>query len=351
MAREVAAAGAAYYTEALAHGDTYWNSWLERTEQARQDVANAVGADPNSVSFLQNASLAMNIVARAIEPGSIVLALDNEFPSCTTPFIRNSCELRFIETDASGYFDADMLKRHISAKPDVFVISSVQFATGFRVELAELGALCRTAGIMLVVDASQSVGAFPIDMERDVIDVLIFTGCKWATAGYGIAAMVTAPAWMEVEPPLVGWRSARNPYALENDRIDVRRTGIGHEMGHPTFPGIFAMGEAMRQLKKVGIAALASRINGLVQKLRDGFTERGICLRTHQDPRYGSGILLAEVGDPDELCSSLSSDGVWVSSRCGGLRVSAHGYNTDGDIEKFFAALDRVIDNSRRPMK
>jgi len=269
-----------------------------------------------------------------------VLVLDKEFPSCTTPFLRAGCKLSFLKTDPSGYFDADMLRVHLRDKPQLFVLSSVQFGTGFRAELRQLGEVCRQNGVRFVVDASQSAGAFPIDLEDAFVDALVFTGCKWATAGYGIAVLATGCGWPEEIPPLVGWRSARDAYALENDRLDILPGGIGHEMGHPPFPGIFAMGAAVDVLSQQGIEAIAERIRELIGQLRAALQDRGIAIRSHGAPEHQSGILLADLPDAEGLCRRLRDREVWTSSRCGGLRVSVHGYNTKADVTGFLDALD-----------
>ena len=342
MARTVADAGARYYREAMLMGDTHWEEWLGRTAKDRQDVSDVVGVQPEQLSFLQNASLALNIIALTVGPGSRVLALDKEFPSCTTPFIRAGCELRFVQSDDTGFFDAKMLGGYLKLKPRVFVISSVQFANGFRANLGELGRLCRDNGILFVVDATQSIGAFPVNMIDDFIDALVFSGFKTATAGYGVAVLATTDTWPDIDPPLVGWRSSKNAWALENDRLDMHRSGVGHEMGHPAFPGIFSLGEAMRLLSQTGIDAISSRIIGLATQLREGLENLDIAIRSHTEPEHFSGIVLADVERSDELCCALRSQGVWTSSRDGGLRISLHGYNSEADIDRFLSVLDSI---------
>ncbi|NQV73296.1 aminotransferase class V-fold PLP-dependent enzyme, partial [bacterium] len=270
MSRQVAAAATQYFNESVEQGDICWNTWLARADRDRVDVANFIGADSISVAFLQNASLGLNIVARSFDSNIEVLAIKPEFPSCTTPFLRAGHTVTFLDTPASGYVDADMVKTSLSqSSKDVFVLSSVQFANGFRADLQAIGKVCQELGALFVVDATQSIGAFGIDMIRDRIDVLVFSGYKWATAGYGNAVLATGNRWPQTRiPPLVGWRSAKQAYDLENFRLDMLPSGIGHEMGHPPFPCIFAMGEALRLLDEPNSIELESRITGLTLQLR-----------------------------------------------------------------------------------
>lgn len=342
MSTRVAAAGRKYYDESESLGDIGWDPWVERSDEARRDVARFVGGTEDRVAFLPNASLGVNILARSLATGSRILAVDQEFPSCTTPFLRIGCEVKFMSTNADGYVDADLVRTHLDSGSKAFVLSSVQFANGFRANLRQIGEMCREKGILFIVDATQSIGAFPVDIEKDYIDAIVFSGYKWATAGYGVAVLVTGDQWPENDPPLIGWRSARNAYALENDRLDLLPSGIGHEMGHPAFPGIFAMGEAVRLLGEIGPENMSLRIGSIMNRLWDGLTERNISIRSHAEIEHRSGIVLADFEDAAFVCAELRKKGVWTTARDGGLRISAHGYNDELDIGRFFESLDSL---------
>ena len=340
MARSVAEVGKSYFDEASAYGDAYWGEWLLRSEKDRHFVAKFVGAEPTSTAFLQNASLGLNIVARSFEEPVSVLALRPEFPSCTTPFIRAGHHISFIETGTDGYVDAEMLESAIQLnKSQVFVLSSVQFANGFRADLAALGAVCKAHNVIFVVDATQSIGAFEINVKTDCIDALVFSGYKWALAGYGNAVLATGPHWNLDHPPLIGWRSAIRAYDLENDRLDLHASGIGHEMGHPPFPSIFVLAEALRVLHSKGVASISERILSLAAILRTSLKEKGVAIRSYSHPNHYSGIVLAEMPDADMKKQRLQDAGIWVSARQGGLRISLHAYNSEEDISRFIEAL------------
>lgn len=342
MSRPVADAAMTYYRESVLMGDIGWDRWLERSERDRADVAAIIGAKPFRTSFLPNASLGFNILARALPEGSRILAIDQEFPSCTTPFLRAGHDVRFVPTPKDGRIEAPALAKALREPVDAFVLSSVQYANGFRADLASLSAVCRDHGVLFLVDATQSIGAFPIHMVRDGIDALVFSGYKWATAGYGNGVLATSGAWPEGDPPLIGWRSARDAYALQNDALDLLPGGIGHEMGHPLFPGIFAMAEALRLLQGQGVNLIAQRIQHLTAALAAGLMERGFALRSNLDEHNRSGILLVDMPEASSICQALRQEQVWTSARDGGLRVSLHGYNDADDVERFLVALDDV---------
>lgn len=349
MARSVADAAVTYYRESVEMGDIGWDIWLDRSGRDRRDVAAFIGASAERTAFLPNASLGFNILARSLPSGARVLALDQEFPSCTTPFIRAGAEVRFIPTSPDGRVEPGMLREAFSEPADAFVVSSVQYANGFRADLAALSAVCREAGVLFLVDATQSIGAFPVHMEDDGIDALVFSGYKWATAGYGNAVLATANRWEDGAPPLIGWRSARDAYALENAELDLVPGGIGHEMGHPPFPGIFAMAEALRLLEHQGVERISARILEVTGQLIEGLRERSIPVRSSLDVDSRSGIVLADVPHAAQVCKVLRQMDVWTTARDGGLRISVHGYNDEGDIRRFFDRLDTLPGGQTAP--
>jgi len=342
MAPSVADAAGAYYRESVEFGDAAWDTWLERADRDRSDVARIIGADASRLAFLSSASLGFNICARSLEPGRPILALDQEFPSCTTPFLTAGHDVRFLPTHPDGSPRSGAWKKALESGPQALVLSSVQFANGYRSDLSALASRCRELGLKFIVDATQSVCAFPLDVKAMGIDALVFSGYKWATAGYGTAVLATGPGWPD-QVPLVGWRSAKDAYALENDRLDLLPGGLAHEMGHPPFPSIFAMAAALRLWESFGIDTASSRIRTLAELVRTGAQERGWSVRSHKETAHQSGIVLIDLPNASQVCAGLKARSVWTTARDGGLRVSMHAYNNEEDIEAFFNAADDLL--------
>jgi len=88
-----------------------------------------------------------------------------------------------------GIIDLNDIQKSITTDTRVLVTSFVQFATGFRQDLAALGRLCRERNLLFVVDATQGMGVFPIDVVNCGIDFLVFSVYKWAQAGYGVGGL------------------------------------------------------------------------------------------------------------------------------------------------------------------
>ncbi len=333
-----------YYDEAHAEGDARWTDWLERAATVRGEVAAFLNAASDEVAFLANASLGLNLAAQLFDDDGEVLTTTDEFPSDTLPWLRQAHPVRFLPTAPDGYVAPADFAGAVGPRTRYLVTSSVQYRTGFRHDLAALGRLCRAHDLVFVVDATQGVAAFPLDVERQHIDVLVFSGYKWATAGYGIAVLYMRRTLLAGRVlPMVGWRSARDPYALRNDRLDLAGNTTALELGHPLFPGIFALGGALRLFREVGAAAVEARVRDLTAYLHRRLDEAGVPIGSTRDPAHRSGITMLCVPDAGGLAARLEAEGILVAARGGRLRVAVHCYNNPDDVDRLVAALERLL--------
>jgi selenocysteine lyase/cysteine desulfurase len=340
LSRGSAAAGLRYYQQSLDDGDVHWDDWLEQVEAVRRKLARFLVARPLNLAFTANASTGLNIAAHMLRGAGRVLTVADEFPSVTLPFLQLGYDVDFVPTDHDGTIGIDDLESADSPDTGVLAISFVQYRSGFRADLAVLGEYCRERDMALVVDATQGFGAFPIDVSASHVDFLSFSGYKWATCGYSIGALYVGGRFLEpAKFPLVGWRSAREPYALRNDELDLAESAVALEQGHPPFAGIFALGASLDQIEKIGIGKIAGRILELTRYLHERLDGAGIWILSTRDEAHLSGITLVAVDEPAAVVAALKERGIIVSARGNGIRVSVHYYNDHADVDRFVEAL------------
>jgi cysteine desulfurase/selenocysteine lyase len=340
MCRQAAEEAKAYYDEMTAHGDNMWDDWLERTEDTRDLVAELLNAKPVEIAFLSNTSAGLNVVCDLLDEGKEVLTLADEYPSVSLPWLHRRVPVRFLPTRDDGSIDSGDIEKAAGANTGIVAVSHVQYRTGFRCSLEELGRLCRNRGWYLVVDATQSFGTMPIDTQGSHVDALIFSGYKWVTAGYGIAPVFVSKEILEKRPlPAVGWRSVKEPYALVNDRLDLTTEARGLELGHPPFPGIFALRGALHLLRDVGIGKIEARINELTTYLHQRMDDLGVTLLSPRRRERRAGITMLGVPDPKRVAAELQARHVFVSARGRGIRVAIHFYNNRSDIDRLAETL------------
>jgi cysteine desulfurase/selenocysteine lyase len=172
----------------IAYGDNLWDEWLERKEKVRDQLANFIGANRGEVGFTTNTSSGMNIVAEMVQGKGAVLLMQDEFPSSSIPFLHRNIPVSFVPSE-HGKYSVEHIETYVTPQTKVLVTSYVQYCTGFRQDLELLGKWCRERDILFIVNATQAMGVFPIDVQAMNIDFLVFTGLKWTLAGYGIGGI------------------------------------------------------------------------------------------------------------------------------------------------------------------
>jgi selenocysteine lyase/cysteine desulfurase len=337
-----------YWDGNYQHGDTEWNKWVARVEEVRGKLARMLGAEASEIAFLANASQGLNLAAEIFSGDGTVLGVADDFPSVTLPWLVRGRSVRFLESRADGVVPLDEVSRALEREDGGHVtavaVSHVQYRTGFRFNLDRLARLCVEGRVPLIVDATQSFGVYPFDLGSTPVSALVFSGYKWATAGYGVAPMFVRKDILPSRGlPAAGWRSGRTPEALDNRTLDLTTDARGLELGHPPFAGVLSLGGALDTIARIGLAAIESRVAALVDELHRGLGARNVPILSPLDREHRSGIVMVGIVEPERVARELRDRRVFVSARGGALRVSLHYYNNGADIDRFFDAFDDLV--------
>jgi selenocysteine lyase/cysteine desulfurase len=343
-----------FYDEILTKGDLLWDEWLEKREKIRKKVAELINADKSEIAFTLNTSHGMNLIVgmlKGIEDpdGKEVITMEDEFPSSTLPWLNLKYTLRFVKPENAVY-SIDEIEKNITSNTKILVTSHVQYKTGFKQDLVELGKLCKDRDLIFVVNATQSAGAMPIDVRKANIDFLVFSGLKWMMAGYGVGVLYISKKWFEkVDYPVAGWQSVKDPSLMDNRKLDLRKEASVFELGCPHFSNIFALGGALDLLNEIGKKNVERRIyelgDYLVEKLEELNSGLSFRIVSPLDRKYRSGITVIGFENAEKIVQELYKKDVVVSARGRGLRVSVHVYNNEKDIDKFISELQKLLDS------
>ncbi|HEV8168392.1 MAG TPA: aminotransferase class V-fold PLP-dependent enzyme, partial [Pyrinomonadaceae bacterium] len=176
------------------NGSTNFRSWLAVKEDARKLLANLLGARPEQVAFVRNTSDALSTVANGHHwrAGDNIVTFSREFPSNIYPWLRIrdvfGVEVRMCE-EREGRIDLSQLEAMIDDHTRIVAISHVQYASGFRTDLARLGQVARRHDALFVVDTIQALGVVPTDVEAEFIDVAAGASHKWLLAPEGVGCL------------------------------------------------------------------------------------------------------------------------------------------------------------------
>jgi len=328
-------------------GDRRWMERNNEVERVRGLAARLLGArEPHEVTFAENTSTALSMVAEGLDwkPGDNVVGAALEFPSNVYPWMRladRGVDYRTVP-ERDGRIDEDELLALLDERTRMLVLSWVQYASGYRADLARLGAACRKRGVLFVVDVIQGLGALELDVEREQIDIAAASGHKWLLGPEGIGLLYISDRVIErIRPARSGWRSMRDMFDWSRLDIDFREGAKRFESGTLNVYGIHALGGALDLLLEAGIAAVEERVLALTERAAAGLAARGFTVISSRRAGETSGIVTAvhPTVDAKDLVHRLAAVDVVAAARAGRFRISPHFYNTEEEIDRCLSAL------------
>jgi cysteine desulfurase family protein len=225
--------------------------------------------DPDAISFTPNATTALNLALKGLlKPGDHVLTSRMEHNAVARPLKRlEETGIRITKVDTSVDTGIDLAALESAMEPDtkLVVCSHVTNVTGTVNPLKEIGALCRSRGILFLVDASQSAGTRAIDVQEMGIDMLAFTGHKGLLGPQGTGGLYIREG-LQLQTLIEGGTGS------DSESLHQPATGPSrYESGTQNGPGIAGLGEGIRFLLKEGIEAIGEREAFLTDRLLSGF--------------------------------------------------------------------------------
>ncbi|MDQ6926772.1 MAG: aminotransferase class V-fold PLP-dependent enzyme [Candidatus Eremiobacteraeota bacterium] len=329
--------------------------------RVRTLAAGLIGADAGEIACMPNTTYGLNFAARALPlgAGDVVLTFDGEFPANVYPWMalaERGIQLELLPSTPDGLPDEAALMRAIAERDDVcaVTVSWVQFTSGYRVDLAAIGAACRARGIWFVVDAIQGLGACTLDVQTTPIDVFACGGQKWLLAPWGTGFIyVRRELVPRLAPQDVGWLAVRggDDFARLTDydytlRDDARRFEVLTLPFHD-FAGLAA---SLDLLHTLGPGAVAGEITARAEQIVTWAASRDdVGLVTPANPEHRAGIVSLRLPAPAAASARLRAAGIAHSVREGAVRLSPHGYNTPADVDRALTVLDEHLHQRHAP--
>lgn len=325
-------------------------SYYRAADRVRGLAAVLIGADPGEVTFVRNTTDGIGLVANGIPwiKGDNIVSCTMEFPANVYPWLnleRRGVTLKRV-SEEDGRIPFDKLADAIDRRTRLLAVSAVQWSNGFRFDLARLGELCQSKGVLLLVDAIQALGVHPIDVRAMNIDFLSAGGHKWLLSPEGTGVFYCKRELIgHLKPATVGYMSVRHGYdhdatALHDEDLydDARR----FDTGVYNLAGISALGASIQFLQEVGIHEVQVRVKQLTDMLVEGVRSKGWKVFSPRTAAEWSGIVSfgSDKHDMDELRRHLRQEyRIVVATRRGRLRASPHFYNSTQEIEQLIDAL------------
>jgi selenocysteine lyase/cysteine desulfurase len=306
-------------------------------ESARKTVAEFINATPAEIALTRSTVEGINHVVNAIDwdEDDVVLRTDLEHPAGVLPWERardeHGIEIRELPTE-HGRLDTDRLRDAI-ADTTLVCLSSVSWSHGTQLPVAEVVDIAHDAGAYVLVDAVQSPGQMPVDVEAWGADFVAASGHKWLLGLWGSGFLyVNEDVLDSLTPGRIGYFSVETPGEEYEFRTDARQ----FELGTTAIAPYAALETAIEQIEAVGVERIDDRIDRLTDRLKDGLGDRLVSPRDSE-----SGLVTFAADDPDAVVAELQDEGIQIRSIPAphACRVSVHATNTAADIDQLLAAL------------
>jgi cysteine desulfurase/selenocysteine lyase len=327
------------------YGSLHYDTWLEAYAGLRKAAAKLINASPGEIAIVKNTSEGIATIAEGLDwrPGDRVIVFEEEFPANYYPWAR--LERRGVELIRLSIYDPVERIAEATSRARLLAISYVNYLSGFRMDLRQIGEFCREHGCFFFVDAIQGMGAFPIDVETSHIDALAADGHKWMLGPEGNAVLYVRRKWLDaIEPIEFGWTNPAN-YADYSSRDMTLRPDAGrYECGTLNTIGCFGQRAALEFLLDIGIDNIATAIDFLANTLETGVRAKGYQVITERTRDTGSGIVSFQHPSVDcrSIVSHLARNRIVSAARQGWIRMSPHFYLSPEQIEQVVQGLPAV---------
>ena len=323
----------AHVDDFLIDGALHRDYWIETKEQAREKAARTLDANKSEIGFLTDVSTGMSLVAAAAKQYQSVLLVKDDFPSVGIPWIRSGYQITWVEKETDLSISMGKIEDALKKGIDILAISWVQYNSGYRIDLGKLSSLCHQYGTKLLVDGTQGFCALPVSPSELGIDLFVASAFKWVTGGYGIAIIYMGSEFRKnLKFQAGGWNSLIDFFGSWEGEENYKSTSEFVEMAHPKYANLITLNHALRELHKIGLSHVQTRVMQLSNYLQSQLQQSGIETLSNYDEKESSGIRLMRGNK--ELFERLEAEKVKVTFREDYFRVSPHFYNTESDIDK-----------------
>jgi selenocysteine lyase/cysteine desulfurase len=323
------------------------DDWFGEAEKRRALFARLAGVDADGVALVPATSYGLAVAAANLSarPGQRVLVLADDYPSnlyTWRRFARRTGAGVVMVERRDGQSWAEAVLEALDERTAVVAVMAVHWTDGGMVDLAAIGSRARQAGAALVVDASQAMGAVPLDLTAADPDYLVSVGYKWLLGPFALGYLYVAERHRDGVPLEENWisrRGAEDFAGLVDYQDDyqpgARRFDVGQRTHFETTPMALV---GLNQLLDWQVPRIAATLRQVTDRIETEVAAIGLSLTTRDRGPHMLGIALPDHARR-QVGGALADAGVFAGVRGSSLRVSPHLWTTDQDVDRLVGAL------------
>jgi cysteine desulfurase/selenocysteine lyase len=323
-------------------------------ERLRRALARLIGAETDEIVLGNSASHGLHLIANGLglTSGDEVVVMSTDFPSDILPWLRLQAQGVVVrQLKPSGFvLEPDEIRPHVHSRTRVLCLTWVHSFSGWSIDLDAIGSLCRESGVIFVVNASQAIGARPVNVKAAIVDALVSVGHKWLCGPYGTGFCWVRPDLLRrLVPTKAYWLSTLTADDLARplevslpQHVDHRSFDI---FGTANFFNFVPWTASIEHILSLGVANIAEHDSRLVDQLVAGLDRDRFAISSPvSGPRRSTLIVFShrDTAKNAVLYEQLTNAGVHVALRAAQLRVSPHLYNTEVDIDRALTILNQT---------
>jgi selenocysteine lyase/cysteine desulfurase len=336
----------------------------DASDDAHAAVAAVVGAEPDRVAFVEHATAAVSAALSAVPfaPGDVIATTQNDYASSQIQYLslarRFGVEIVRAPDAAEGGVDLVAMEEIIHRRrPKLVTVTHVPTNSGLIQDVASIGTMCRARDILYLVDACQSVGQMPVDVEAIGCDFLAATARKYLRGPRGVGFLYVSDRVLDagLEPLFIDmWGADWIDADLYQPAPDARR----FEWWERSVALVLGMGAAARYANDLGLGSIRDRVRALAATLRERLAALPSVRVLDHGPELGATVSVAIDGrDATDLVRELRLRGINTSAQERvyavldfdakgvetALRISPHYYNLESEIDTLLDALGEIL--------
>ena len=339
----------AFARENATQGSLHYPDWVKKEHHLRELLAQLIHArQVDDIALLKNTSEALSVVAYGLswQSGDNIVISDQEFPS--NRIVWESLEDQGVTVKqvnlASASTPEQALIEACDERTRILAISSIQYATGLRIELEVLGQFCRDHSILFCIDAIQSIGALELDVNAVHADFVMADGHKWMLGPEGLALFYCHPTARDtLRLHQFGWHMVEHYEDFDRKDWQIASSARRFECGSPNMLGIHALHASISLLMTTGMLKIQQSVlanSELLFSLIKNSTNLE-CITDVSPGRYGGIVVFRHRRVPAaQLYRHLMLNHVLCALRGGGVRFSPHYYTPTSQIHQAVELAD-----------
>ena len=347
------------HAEASCHHHQEFGEVLQDVARTRSLCAQLIGAHADEIALLGPTSLGLSLFANGLDwqAGDEVVYYGDDYPANVYPWTNLSSRgvvARELQPKATGDITPELIEAALTPRTRLVALASCHYLSGRRIDVAAIGRLLRSKGVLFSLDAIQTLGASPLDVE--FVDFLSADAHKWMLGPLAIGIVYVAKRNFEIcRPTLLGAWNVKSPDFVAQDEIVFEETARRYEPGVLNIAGMYGMKASLEMLLEIGIDRVQASILDCRDFLESRLNEMGFeFLSPRASDPLRSGILTARhpLKESPRLFAALEAANITASLRSNRagekwLRFSPHFYNTRSEMSRVADVLAEQVNKIR----